>query len=74
MVRRAAGAVVVHPGGGLLVTATKRDMGKRRKEKQRAIPDPSVPPAPPKGKKGDAAKTSVPRTKEALRAGRKVSG
>ncbi len=47
-------------------------MGRRRKEQQRDIPDPSVPPLPPKGKVGDAAKTEHPRTKEPLRAGRTV--
>lgn len=44
----------------------------RRKERQRDIPNPSVPPAPPKGKPRDAAKTTIRRTKEPLRAARPV--
>lgn len=49
-----------------------RSMAKRRKEKQRDIADPAVPPRPPKGKVGSAAKTTIKRTKEPLRATRKV--
>jgi len=45
----------------------------RRKEKNREVPAPSLPPAPPKGKKGAASKTRIPRMKEPLRATRKVT-
>jgi hypothetical protein len=43
-----------------------------RKERQRDIPDPQVPPQPPKGKRGSAAKTTIARSKEPLKATRKV--
>lgn len=51
--------------------ARKASMPKRRKEKQREIPSPVVSP-PPKGKKGSAAKTTIPRTKEPLKPTKKV--
>lgn len=54
--------------------ATKREIARRRKESQRDVAPPSLPPAPPKGKVGDAAKTELPRTKEPLGGGRKVKG
>ena len=54
--------------------ARRTDMAKRRKERQRYIPDPPAPPPPPKGKRGNAAKTVIPRTKEPLKATRKVKG
>lgn len=54
------------------MAARKASMPARRKERQRDIPDPSLPPAPPKGKKGSATKTRIPRTKQPLRATRKI--
>lgn len=54
------------------MATVRRSMVKARKERQRDIPDPQVPPAPPKGKRGTAAKTTIRRTKEPLRGGRKV--
>ncbi len=53
------------------MATTRRDMGRRRKERTEPAPPPVVPP-PKKGKRGDAAKTRIARTKEPLRSGRKV--
>ena len=47
-------------------------MAKPRKERNREIPAPAVPPAPPKGSRGSAAKQTIKRTKEPLKGGRKV--
>jgi hypothetical protein len=53
------------------MAARKGSMPARRKEKQRAIEAPVVT-APPRGKKGSAAKTRIARTKEPLRSAQKV--
>lgn len=47
-------------------------MAKPRKERNRDIPDPELPPAPPKGTRGSAAKQTIKRSKEPLKGGRKV--
>lgn len=57
-----------------MAASARRDMPKRRKETSRSVPDPEVPPRPPKGKRGDAAKTQIRRAKEPLQAVRKVKG
>lgn len=56
------------------MASARHDMAKRRKETRRSVADPPVPPRPPKGKRGDAAKTQIARTKPPLQGGRKVKG
>lgn len=55
------------------MAAARRSMARPRKERNRPIPDPQVPPRPPKGKVGGAGKTTIRRTKQPLRSARKVS-
>lgn len=52
--------------------ARRAAMAKRRKETRREVAPPELPPRPPKGKRGEAARATIPRTKEPLRSAQKV--
>lgn len=56
------------------MATTRREMPKRRKERQRETPKASMPPPAPKGKVGTAGKTHIARRKEPLKPTRKVEG